>query len=310
MHYDIIGDIHGHAIELEELLEKMGYQLSGDGLTYQPPKGHQAIFVGDLIDRGDEIHRVLEIVYHMVKRGDALITMGNHEYNAICYYTKYNDEYLRPHDLKNNAQIAATDKFFRENPELKKCYLACFREMPLYLDLGELRIVHACWNQVDIEIIGERKLSDFEFLKQTTDPKTPEHRAIENILKGPELKLPDQLQFKDKDNHTRTAVRVKWWGPLQNRSYRDLAFPPTGKISAQTLPPPRELPEIEPYFEDFPPVFFGHYWLEAQKPSLVSPNLTCLDYSVANEKCPHRFLAAYRWQGESTLNADHFFTYN
>ncbi len=50
--YDVIGDIHGHASKLELSLLQMGYKLSGRG--YKAPQGRQAVFRGDLIDRGPE----------------------------------------------------------------------------------------------------------------------------------------------------------------------------------------------------------------------------------------------------------------
>ena len=49
MIYDIIGDIHGHANKLAGLLDKLGY--IHDGISHIAPHGHQAIFIGDFIDR-------------------------------------------------------------------------------------------------------------------------------------------------------------------------------------------------------------------------------------------------------------------
>jgi hypothetical protein len=48
--YDVIGDVHGHFDKLAELLLKMGYTRRAG--SFVPPSGRQAIFVGDLIDRG------------------------------------------------------------------------------------------------------------------------------------------------------------------------------------------------------------------------------------------------------------------
>ena len=70
----------------------------------------QAIFVGDLVDRGGEQLRVLEIVKRMVDAGSAQIVMGNHEFNAICYATEYpagSGQYLRKHTEKNDNQHRA-----------------------------------------------------------------------------------------------------------------------------------------------------------------------------------------------------------
>ncbi|MDR6979961.1 protein phosphatase [Streptomyces sp. 3330] len=71
--FDIIGDIHGCAFELESLLGKLGYV---DGVH---PDGRQAVFVGDLVDRGPDSPGVLRRVMAMVKSGNALCVPGNHE---------------------------------------------------------------------------------------------------------------------------------------------------------------------------------------------------------------------------------------
>ncbi|QJT04691.1 polynucleotide kinase-phosphatase [Streptomyces asoensis] len=71
--FDIIGDIHGCAFELEGLLGKLGYV---DGVH---PEGRQAVFVGDLVDRGPDSPGVLRRVMAMVKSGNALCVPGNHE---------------------------------------------------------------------------------------------------------------------------------------------------------------------------------------------------------------------------------------
>nr|WP_256925297.1 polynucleotide kinase-phosphatase [Streptomyces sp. Amel2xC10] len=71
--FDIIGDIHGCSSELEALLGKLGYT---DGVH---PEGRQAVFVGDLVDRGPDSPAVLRRVMAMVKSGNALCVPGNHE---------------------------------------------------------------------------------------------------------------------------------------------------------------------------------------------------------------------------------------
>ena len=79
--FDIIGDVHGHADELELLLDRLGYvEVNG---VRQHPEGRQAVFLGDLIDRGPAIRRVLERVKGMTDHGSAMAVMGNHELNAF-----------------------------------------------------------------------------------------------------------------------------------------------------------------------------------------------------------------------------------
>lgn len=71
--YDIIGDIHGHATELETLLERLGYRKTGDGYRHSE---RQVLFVGDFIDRGPRIADTLRIVRAMVDSGAALLRAG------------------------------------------------------------------------------------------------------------------------------------------------------------------------------------------------------------------------------------------
>ncbi|WP_071659890.1 polynucleotide kinase-phosphatase, partial [Streptomyces humi] len=79
--FDIVGDIHGCALELEALLAKLGYQ---DGVH---PEGRTAVFVGDLVDRGPDSPGVLRRVMSMVGSGHALCVPGNHE-NKFGRYLK------------------------------------------------------------------------------------------------------------------------------------------------------------------------------------------------------------------------------
>jgi protein phosphatase len=79
--FDIIGDVHGCADELEVLLGELGYTVSWDGknVTVTAPEGRRAIFIGDLVDRGPRSPDVLRIARHMVEAGTALAVIGNHD---------------------------------------------------------------------------------------------------------------------------------------------------------------------------------------------------------------------------------------
>jgi hypothetical protein len=82
--FDIIGDVHGHADELEALLIKLGYQeING---AYNNPR-RTVLFIGDYIDRGPKIRETLQIVKAMVDSNNAIALMGNHEYNALCFHS-------------------------------------------------------------------------------------------------------------------------------------------------------------------------------------------------------------------------------
>ena len=94
--FDIIGDIHGCADKLKGLLTQLGFRQRG-GVFRHPER--EALFVGDLIDRGPSQIETLEIVRSMVDAGVARATMGNHEFNAIAYATpdpRVHGEFMRP----------------------------------------------------------------------------------------------------------------------------------------------------------------------------------------------------------------------
>ncbi len=76
--FDIIGDVHGCADELEELLEKLGYAQDVAGV-YRHPENRQVAFVGDLGDRGPRSADVFRIAMKMTKAGTAWCVCGNHD---------------------------------------------------------------------------------------------------------------------------------------------------------------------------------------------------------------------------------------
>jgi protein phosphatase len=83
--FDIIGDVHGCYDELQLLLEKMDYHIERQdpaldyGFKVTPPPGRQAVFVGDLVDRGPKSPEVLRLVMSMVKNQQAWCVPGNHD---------------------------------------------------------------------------------------------------------------------------------------------------------------------------------------------------------------------------------------
>lgn len=89
--FDIIGDIHGCADELEQLLTKLGYGKTAmpihepgwSNVGYVHPVGRKAVFVGDLVDRGPRIVDTLSIVRNMMRFGSALCVPGNHDVKLL-----------------------------------------------------------------------------------------------------------------------------------------------------------------------------------------------------------------------------------
>lgn len=294
MGFDIIGDVHGYASKLKELLIKMGYENKSN--TFVHPLGRKVIFIGDYIDRGLEEEAVLDIVRGMVDSENAFAIMGNHEYNAICYATKINGTYLRKHTDKNFKQH---EEFLNEYPlhsEKHDDIINWFKSLPLFLEIDNVRYVHASWVNKDINhlrtILSEQNTIKEDTYQNLNDENHPDYLSIETVLKGVEREIPNGFVWKDKDGNERTATRINWFNPVNN---------PTYKNSALSIPDYVDLPDIsvvdyEGSYNEEQLVFFGHYWMNG-KPERQNEKCACVDYSVA--KGGH--LVAYRYDGEKEI---------
>lgn len=300
-YYDIIGDIHGHADALEALLQELGYSLR-EGI-YQHEQ-HQAIFLGDFIDRGPQQREVIQLVRPMIEQGYAFSVMGNHEFNAICYATLGKDgKPLRPHSDKNKEQHEAFLTAYPDGTE-RHAIIEWFKTLPVYIDTGEMRVIHAFWSKEALDEISDllnekRCLIDDAYELCSKEGSVP-FRAIEILLKGPEVALPRGVEFKDKDGHIRINARVKWWIPdhheLDKRLHLGAELENAHKLADMKLDSDHNYPLTNH------PVFFGHYWMNEDTPKPLSHNCACLDYSIAKGGK----LVAYRWQGEKVLVESHY----
>ena len=143
--FDIIGDVHGCADELEELLAKLGYivdtSVTDTGeLDYRvlAKSGRHAIFLGDLVDRGPRTPDVLRLVMAMVKAGEAVCVPGNHEAKFLRWLHGRNVKMT--HGLEQSAgQMAGASDDFKGRTKTFIDGLVSH----LWLDGGKLVVSHA-----------------------------------------------------------------------------------------------------------------------------------------------------------------------
>lgn len=292
--FDVIGDVHGHAEPLERLLGKLGYQETG-GVYGHPER--QAVFVGDLIDRGPEQIRVMAIVRAMVEAGSALIALGNHELNAMAWATPDGrGDFRRTHSQKNRRQHASFLEQVGEDSAVHRDWIAWFRTLPLWLDLDGVRIVHACWHPASMEVVGSPVVSD-EVINGERGSAL--FQAVDVLLKGPEIEM-DGLEYVDKDGHRRKEARLRWWDPDATTLATACEIPsgvtaPDGGVFGPLSDRLLDDEDIRCPPIDVP-VFYGHYW-RSGTPAIDGPKSACLDWSVAKGGP----LVAYRWSGETEL---------
>ncbi|MEP6677510.1 MAG: metallophosphoesterase [Ferruginibacter sp.] len=296
---DLIGDLHGHADKLEELLQKLGYSKQNN---YYSHPNRKVLFVGDYIDRGPKIRETLQIVKQMVDNESAIALMGNHEYNALCFHFQETEGgHLRKHLIKNIIQHYETLKQFQNRQKEYEDYLEWFKTLPLFYETDKFRAVHACWDNKNINFLKQALTNNCltdDLIFQSVKKGTKLNETIDQTLKGKEIQMPEGLFFTDKDGTKRTEIRIKWWEDPSEMNYRNISVEPLSNLP-ETAIDLSLLKDNDYYIKDDKPVFFGHYWLKGQ-PSLYKDNICCLDYSVA--KGGH--LVAYSFDDELNLEGN------
>lgn len=163
--FDIIGDVHGCADELELLLAALGYRVTwGEerSVDIEAPHGRTVVFVGDLCDRGPRSPDVLRIVMSMVAAETGMVVQGNHDKKLM--------RWLEGRDVKPTHGLQQTiDQMNGETPEFRKQVKAFVDELRshYWLDDGRLAVAHAGLKE---EMIGRGSptVRDFALYGEST----------------------------------------------------------------------------------------------------------------------------------------------
>lgn len=307
--YDLIGDIHGCAASLELLLQKMGYSKQ-QGVYSHPER--KVVFLGDIVDRGPRIREAVHLVKAMVDAGHAYIVMGNHEYNLLSYMTENGLEdadgkklYLREHTPRHFRILKETIEQFEPYPGEMRELLDWIRNMPLFLEFDNFRVVHACWHQELVDQYNskyaDQTISE-ELLRKSVNHGTFEWTVFDRLLRGTHLRLPNGEEMVSRDGFRRRFFRTKFWleEPVL---YADVVFQPDplpSHIALQRITE-EDHQDLLYYNPAEKPLFIGHYWREGT-PAPITNNIACLDYSAVK----FGKLVAYQMDGEKELSSDKF----
>jgi protein phosphatase len=166
--FDIIGDIHGCADELESLLSTLGYKVEWSGTSGErvpavtAPGGRKVVFVGDLVDRGPRSPDVLRLAMHMIEAGSAYGVMGNHDRKLMRWLDGRNVQIT--HGLQQSIdQLASESDGFKKRA---REFLDGLRSH-YWLDGGNLAVAHAGLKE---EMIGRGSgaVREFALFGETT----------------------------------------------------------------------------------------------------------------------------------------------
>ncbi|TRX70573.1 metallophosphoesterase [Carboxylicivirga sp. M1479] len=300
-HYDIIGDVHGHHLELQKLLLKMSYTMINGVWTHATRK---AIFVGDFINRGPNSKGVIKLIREMVSAGTAMAILGNHEMNAILYFSKDKDgQALRVPGSNNLRLMTKLMHEYNGQQETLLDDIKWLRSLPLHLELDGIRVVHAYWNRhhlIKLQSLYKKGRLRKSRLKTLLEEDNDLQIAFWETLKGIELQMPNDLVIKDSDQVKRDNFRVKWWVKPHGQTFRNLSYGNKFELPDYTIPN-EIISDYKVYEHTEPIVFIGHYCM-GKGPMLASNNIGCVDACITTAGR----LAAYRYEGEEVLTAANF----
>lgn len=147
---DIVGDVHGEHDALVALLMHLGYDTQG-----RHPQGRTLVFLGDLCDRGHDSVGVILLVKRLVAEGKAVCILGNHELNLLRGDAKDGSGWFFDQRAESDRRYLP---FVRPTGSQRVEILRFLEGLPLAMEREDLRIVHAAWQEDEIE--SARQLID------------------------------------------------------------------------------------------------------------------------------------------------------
>jgi hypothetical protein len=281
--YDFVSDVHGRLDLLESLLIKAGYIKDDEGIFYHP-KGRIAFFLGDIIDKGNQVYETFFLVKRMVEKGYAKIVLGNHELNFIAIHTKDNNgNYLRERKKSKLKQIEKSLDLLNNKDEV----FSFIYSIPLFYEDDNIRVIHACWDEKSLNCVKkfldqDYCLSNVEKYKDIFKNKQS-FNALEVILKGIEIDIKPQY-YLDKNGEKRYTCRLNWWE--KNKIIETV--PNNFQLSQSSI----NMNQM--FYNSDKLVFFGHY-TKGGKPYIQSKKALCLDF------CKNGYLTMYCYSGEDEI---------
>jgi polynucleotide kinase-phosphatase len=162
--FDVVGDVHGCFDELAALLARLGWEVGEEEGRFRVrhPQGRRLVFLGDLVDRGPAVPRVLNLVMDAVEAGSALCVAGNHDVKLL--------RALRGRNVRVSHGLAESlAQLGRETPPARARVAAFLEGLPSHyvLDEGRLVVAHAGLKEEYHGRVSER-VREFALYGETT----------------------------------------------------------------------------------------------------------------------------------------------
>lgn len=139
----VIGDVHGKLSLLNRLLEETGYQAGTDRL----------VFIGDLVDRGEDSRGVVARALELKLQAPELVTVirGNHEEMMIDALTTAGDEAEKSELWYFNGGIETLQSYMEGEGQLNlpQAHLDFLGSLPMWHEDEHAIYVHAAMIEAD-----------------------------------------------------------------------------------------------------------------------------------------------------------------
>lgn len=172
--YLIIGDIHGCYDEFIALIKGEGFTV-GEDLKVSHPEGKKVLLIGDLIDKGRDIPKVIEIAYANI--GIFIMVVGNHE--SFVYRTIKG---LMPGvsitDVMKREFFQTLD-ILKADEALKEKFFAVVEAMREFYIHRDFIVTHA---PCDVKYLGKVDATSLKSMRDLKYPKTRDYQSFGEFM--------------------------------------------------------------------------------------------------------------------------------
>jgi len=272
---DVVGDIHGELEVLQDLLEHMGY---GPGAAHA--EGRFLVFVGDLVDRGPDSPGVVRLVQQMIRNGNALCLLGNHELNLLLGKERAGNEWFFGQEQKLHGTDQVIPQVIADHA-IREEMLLFLQTLPLAAERADFRVAHACWHAPAVEALRTESRSLIDLFYET-------EKAITSACKASGVEGNSLAADLARQNDNPVTVMTSGLERETSEPFR----------AGGRLRHVERVPWWEDYHDDTA-VVFGHFWraIHAEHRAVKSgpylfhgsdfhaalgpkKNAYCVDYSV------------------------------
>ena len=164
---DVIGDIHGLYTDFVEFIGTLGYTVKNETIYHN--ENRKILFLGDIVDRGQESIKMLKIMYNSVKFNGHYAIIGNHE-NKISQFYKHYNKFKNIPSLNEANSETILELLCLEKTEIEE-YIDFIDNLPHYYVHQDLAFIHGNIDYFEPKSVLKSKMMYGAGKNDTTDLK-------------------------------------------------------------------------------------------------------------------------------------------